>query len=184
MPKYYRVSQLCVFTVLLSVCLPVTLSEWIQMFSWWVLCRSKDMIYIAVVWYNFWYACIEEWMRKMKMFLSYRNLRTDQQLSTTPEVIWQPTLSYRINVSKLENYVFLLHQGVHSCAHPPMETHNRFGSAKLHSAISSRLTLFHICKKHKFLFGSHFISADENLLLNHTRPHTLWRYFGKIWKLS
>lgn len=126
----------------------------------------------------FWYACMEEWKTQTTAFTSYRNLRIYLKLSTTPEVIWQHLLGYKVNISRLENYVFWMRQVVHRSMHPPMETRHRSGGAKLPSAVSSHFKRFHIYKKHKFIFGSHLISADESVLLNHIRPHTLWRYFG------
>jgi hypothetical protein len=47
-----------------------------------------------------------------------------------------------------------------------------YGGAKLPYAVSSHFKRFHIYKKHKFFFGSHLKSADENFRWNHTRPHS------------
>jgi hypothetical protein len=116
------------------------LPEWIQMWSWWLLCRSEDMIYFAAIYYLLWYACIKEWKTQTTVFPSYRNMRTYLKLSTTPEVIWQHQLAYRVNMSKLENYVLLLRQVVHCPVHTS-----------------------------QFIIGSHLISADENVRLNHKR---------------
>jgi len=117
MPNYYRVSELCTFTGLLTVCQPVMLPEWIQIWSWWLLCRSDVMIYVAAVLYPLWYTCIEEWKIQTTVFPSYRNMLIYLKLSTTSEVIWQHLLAYRVNMFQLENYVFLLPQVVHFSVH-------------------------------------------------------------------
>ena len=56
MSKYYRVSALGAFTGLLTVCQPVVLQELntnMELVVKWLLCRSEDMIYVAVVRYSF-----------------------------------------------------------------------------------------------------------------------------------
>ena len=142
--------------------------------SWRLLCSSGDIIYVAAVWDPLWYSCIEEWKTQTKVFPSYRiflYISSYQPLLRSSE-----SACWRIELTCLN-----LRTTCSCCLRlsTVLCTHHRSGGAKLPSAVSSHFKRFHICKKHKFFFGGHLISADENVWWNHTRLHKLWHYFGK-----
>jgi hypothetical protein len=171
MPKYYRVPELCAFTGLLTVCQPVMLPERIQMWSWWLLCREwgHDLCCCSMV---------------PSLICLYRRMEnTDDSVPFLPKYAYVYTSSYQPLLRssdicwRIELTCPNLRTTCPYCVRlsTVLSKSHRSNGAKLYSAVSSNFKRFHIYKKHKLIFGSHWISADENVRLSHTRPHTLWR---------
>jgi len=122
---------------------------------------SKDMNYVAAVWYPLWYACIEEWKTQTTVFPSHRNMRMyissyQPLLRSSDSTCWRIELTCPNLRTVCSCFVRL--STVRSKRH-------RSSGDKLPSAVSSNFKRFHIYKKHKFIPGIHWMSVDENVRL-------------------